>query len=53
MKFVTLQLDAYKRRIKRMEANSRTRKKMVIKITKTKARDATLLKKTQMKMMMK
>ena len=33
-----------------MEANSETRKKMVTKITKTKARDATLLKKTQMTM---
>ena len=53
MKLVTLQLDAHKRRITRMEANSRTREKRVMRITRTKARDATLLKKTQMTMMMK
>ena len=53
MKLVTLQLDAHKRIIKRMEVNSRTRNEMVTKIKKTKARDDTLLKKTLMKMMIK
>ena len=38
MKLVTLQLDAHKRRITRMEANSGTRKKMVTRITKTKGK---------------
>ena len=41
MKLDTLKLDAHKRRIPRMEVNSRTREKIVTKITKTKARDAT------------
>jgi len=41
------------RRITRMEINSRTREKILTKITMTKVIDATLLKKTLMKMMMK
>ena len=36
-----------------MEANSGVGDKIAARITKTKARDATLLKKTQMTMMMK
>ena len=48
-----MQLDAHIRRIIRMEENSRIREKMVTKITKTKERDAIMLRKTLMRMMMK
>ena len=52
MKLVTLQLDAHKRKITRMEVTTRTRKK-ITRTTKAKAKDVTLLKKTMRRMMMK
>ena len=53
MKLVILQKDTHKRRITKKEESTRTREKIVMKIIKTKAKDATLLKKILMRMMMK
>ena len=53
MKLVILQQDAHKRRITKKETSRKTREKIVKKITKAKEKDATLLKKIQMRMMMK
>ena len=53
MKLVILQLGAHKRRTKSKEASTRIIETTTKKTIKTKARDATLLKKILMRMMMK
>ena len=45
--------DVHRRRTTKKETSTRTREKMIVEITRTKAKDATLLKKILMRTMMK